>query len=75
LDGIAGERVGVVDADLRSAGTGSVVVEEPSRDVDAADPVEVDGERVVGRVVAVVVDGDRAERPVADVGARVAGDV
>ena len=44
LDGVGGEGVGVVDADLGAPCGGAVVVEEAARDVDGSDAVEVDGE-------------------------------
>ena len=72
LDGVAGEGVGVVDADFAAPAAGAVVVEEAAGQVDGADAVEVDGDPVVVLLVAVVDGGDGAERSVADVGAAVA---
>ncbi len=69
LDGVAGEGVGVVDTDLGPSSTGAVVVEERPWQLDGADPVEGDGERVpllVGLVGPDLDDG--AEGAVADVG-------
>ena len=76
LHGVAGERVGVVDADLDSAGGSAVVVEEAAGQLDGADAVEVDGDPIRLRSLRVVASGgDGAEGAVADIGVAVAVDV
>lgn len=76
LNGVAGERVGVIEADLGVTTGGSVVVAGGAGQVDGADLIEVHRDAVAGWVSGVGVQGGHgAERAVADVGRWLSRDV
>ena len=75
LDGVGGDGVGVVEAEVSSPapGGGAVFVEVAAGHVDGADAVERDGDRVVDRPGTGVQREDSPEGAVADVGVGLAG--
>ena len=75
MDGVAGDGVGVVDADVSASAWSFVFVEELTRDVDNADAVEVDSKSVACGNAPRDCFGDDAGGAVSDVVLWLVGDM